>query len=111
MMSSQAAAIGWRGHRYSSTRDYLVRPAAVMREEARRSLRGKRELWKLLAECPTIDATTAEDVVQARLEAPDAFGLVKTRPLSRDHIARAQNAAAAPFLTLTRRPRDAATLG
>jgi hypothetical protein len=42
----QAPPLGWRGHRFSATRDYLVRPAAVMREEARRSLRFKRLLWK-----------------------------------------------------------------
>lgn len=46
MKSSQAPAIGWRGHRYSSTRDYLVRPAKVMREEARQSLRLKRLLHR-----------------------------------------------------------------
>jgi hypothetical protein len=46
MKASQAPAIGWRGHRYSSTRDYLVRPASVMREEAKRSLRLKRKLWR-----------------------------------------------------------------
>jgi hypothetical protein len=45
LKASQAPAIGWRGHRYSSTRDYLVRPASVMREEAKRSLRLKRKLW------------------------------------------------------------------
>ncbi len=38
----QAPPIGWRGHRTSQTRGYLVRPAGVMREEARRSLRLKR---------------------------------------------------------------------
>jgi hypothetical protein len=45
MKQSQAPVIGWRGHRYSATRDYLVRPASVMREEARRSLRIKRALY------------------------------------------------------------------
>lgn len=44
MKPAQAPPIGWRGHRYSSTRDYLVRPAAELREEARRSLRLKRLL-------------------------------------------------------------------
>jgi hypothetical protein len=44
MKSAQAPVLGWRGHRYSSTRDYLVRPAAQMRQEARRSLRLKRLL-------------------------------------------------------------------
>ena len=42
----QAPPIGWRGHRTSQTRGYLVRPAAVMREEARSSLRLKRKLWQ-----------------------------------------------------------------
>ncbi len=42
----QAPPIGWRGHRYSATRDYLVRPASVMRPQARRSLRLKRHLWR-----------------------------------------------------------------
>jgi hypothetical protein len=35
---SQAPPKGWRGHRFSATRGYLVRPAGEMREEARRSL-------------------------------------------------------------------------
>jgi len=46
MKPGQAPPIGWRGHRYSSTRDYLVRPASVMRAEARRSLRLKRLLHR-----------------------------------------------------------------
>lgn len=54
LKSTQAPAIGWRGHRYSSTRDYLVRPAATMRLEARRSLRLKRLLHRGL------DVETAE---------------------------------------------------
>lgn len=46
MKESQAPGLGWRGHRFSCTRGYLVRPAAVMREEARTSLRLKRKLWR-----------------------------------------------------------------
>lgn len=38
----QAPPMGWRGHRTSQTRGYLVRPASVMRQEARASLRDKR---------------------------------------------------------------------
>jgi hypothetical protein len=45
LKAEQAPPIGWRGHRTSQTRGYLVRPAAVMREEARASLRLKRALW------------------------------------------------------------------
>ena len=46
LKAEQAPPIGWRGHRTSQTRGYLVRPASVMREEARESLRRKRLLWK-----------------------------------------------------------------
>ena len=42
----QAPPKGWKGHRFSCTRGYLVRPAAVMREEAKRSLRLKRLIYK-----------------------------------------------------------------
>jgi len=45
----QAPPIGWRGHRTSQTRGYLVRPASVMRAEAKRSLRLKRKLWRGLS--------------------------------------------------------------
>jgi hypothetical protein len=50
MKESQAPGIGWKGHRYSATLDYLVRPASVMREEARGSLRRKRLRFRLAAE-------------------------------------------------------------
>lgn len=43
---AQAPPIGWRGHRISYSRDYLVRPAGQLREEAKSSLRLKRELWR-----------------------------------------------------------------
>src|SRR3954447_11761517 len=46
---AQAPPIGWRGHRVSYSRAYLVRPAAEMREQARRSLRVKRELQRARA--------------------------------------------------------------
>ena len=46
LKESQAPPIGWRGHRTSQTRDYLVRPASVMRDEARKALRLKRLLWR-----------------------------------------------------------------
>ena len=84
MKSAQAPAIGWRGHRYSSTRDYLVRPAAVMREEARRSLRGKREVWKLLSAHPELPADVVEEVVAGRLETAEmaSWGVLRTSRLS-----------------------------
>jgi hypothetical protein len=46
----QAPPVGWRGHRWSYTRGYLVRPAGELREEARASLRYKRELWRAAGE-------------------------------------------------------------
>jgi len=48
MKAEQRPPIGWAGHRTSQTAGYLVRPASVMREEARASLREKRLLWKAL---------------------------------------------------------------
>lgn len=46
LKAEQRPPLGWRGHRTSQTRGYLVRPASVMREEARRALRLKRKLWR-----------------------------------------------------------------
>lgn len=66
LKAEQAPPIGWRGHRTSQTRGYLVRPASVMREEARRALRVKRLLYR------GMDATTAElEVAAAELTAWD----------------------------------------
>jgi len=46
LKNEQAPPLGWRGHRTSQTRGYLVRPAGQMREEARQALRLKRLLWR-----------------------------------------------------------------
>ena len=46
LKAEQSPPIGWRGHRTSQSRGYLVRPASVMREEARQSLRLKRLLHR-----------------------------------------------------------------
>ena len=48
LKAEQAPPIGWKGHRTSQTRGYLVRPAAVMRRQAREALRLKRELWRAI---------------------------------------------------------------
>lgn len=48
LKSEQAPPLGWRGHRTSQTRRYLVRPASVMRLEARDSLRRKRTLHRFI---------------------------------------------------------------
>jgi hypothetical protein len=49
LKAEQRPPIGWRGHRTSQTRGYLVRPASVMRDEARRALRLKRKLYRGLS--------------------------------------------------------------
>ena len=54
LKAEQAPPIGWKGHRTSQTRGYLVRPASVMRQEARRAIRLKRLIYKGL------DADAAE---------------------------------------------------
>jgi hypothetical protein len=59
LKAEQAPPLGWRGHRTSQTRGYLVRPASVMRKEAKRALRVKRLLHRGL------DAATAELEVAA----------------------------------------------
>lgn len=67
LKAEQRPPIGWRGHRTSQTRGYLVRPASVMRKEARRSLTVKRELHKL----EDLDAHERELELQLRLRAID----------------------------------------
>lgn len=44
LKAEQAPPLGWKGHRTSQTRGYFVRPAAIMREEARAARRRKRAL-------------------------------------------------------------------
>jgi hypothetical protein len=71
MKSSQAPAIGWKGHRFSCMRDYLVRPAAMMRVEARRSLALKRAIYRGMdADVAALEVAAAElvewDIVNYR---------------------------------------------
>jgi hypothetical protein len=63
----QAPPIGWRGHRTSQTRGYLVRPASAMRGEARASLRFKRALWRAIQ--------SGADAHDAELLARDAVAI------------------------------------
>ena len=61
LKAEQAPPIGWKGHRTSQTRGYLVRPASVMRQEARRSLKVKRAIWKGIdAEVAALEVAAAE---------------------------------------------------
>ncbi len=71
LKAEQAPPLGWRGHRTSQTRGYLVRPASVMRQEARRSLREKRALWRLREARPTVDAWTLEELVGLEVAATE----------------------------------------
>jgi len=59
----QSPPIGWKGHRTSQTRGYLVRPASVMRQEAKRSLRVKRLIHRGYdAQAAELELTMAESV-------------------------------------------------
>lgn len=63
--SDQAPPTGWRGHRFRTTRGYLDRPMAQAREEARASLRYRRELWRARQE--GIEGEGAELLARMRL--------------------------------------------
>jgi hypothetical protein len=55
LKAEQSPPLGWRGHRTSQTRGYFGRGAAAMREEARRSLREKRLLFRAIDKAAAID--------------------------------------------------------
>lgn len=78
LKAEQAPPIGWRGHRTSQTRGYLVRPAAVMREEARRALRVKRELYRLNQLRNHDGEQLPADIVEGLLEARIADAAAKS---------------------------------
>ncbi len=85
LKKEQSPPLGWKGHRTSQTRNYFVRPASVMREEARTNLRAKRELWKLETAYPDVAADVLDDVLRDRLDhlADESYSLVRTKSLSR----------------------------
>jgi hypothetical protein len=66
LKAEQQPPIGWRGHRTSQTGGYLVRPASVMRQEARAALRTKRLLHRARTLAESADAV---EVVLEQLEA------------------------------------------
>lgn len=66
LKEAQAPPIGWRGHRFSTTRGYLWCPTPQARKVARDSLVDKRELWRALAAGQ--DAEQAEKHVADRRE-------------------------------------------
>ncbi len=71
----QAPPLGWRGHRTSQTKGYLVRPASEMRVEAKRSLRMKRALRR----------GVPGDLLEVELELEDAveWSLIQARRIGR----------------------------
>jgi hypothetical protein len=98
LKAEQAPPIGWKGHRTSQTRGYLVRPASVMREEARQALRLKR----------LFHGGRSLEVAAAELEHADAWRLVGH--VDRDLEADTRDAARRPLqlLALRKGGRDVA---
>jgi hypothetical protein len=100
LKAEQAPPIGWKGHRTSQSRSYLVRPASVMREEARQSLRLKRLLYRGLddetaaLELAAANATTwtmkhvRPAAKLANRSGPVAPLLVAARPVGVGHVPR-----------------------
>jgi hypothetical protein len=95
LKAEQQPPIGWKGHRTSQTRGYLVRPAAVMREEAKRSLRLKRLIWRGLS------ADAAEFELEYR--AGQAWALRHVRPEGQGQSIEGL-AASQPFTSADPRP-------
>jgi hypothetical protein len=63
LKAEQRPPIGWRGHRTSQTRGYLVRPASVMRVEAREAINEKRRLYWARQANPSASAEVLETAV------------------------------------------------
>ena len=84
LKAEQRPPIGWRGHRTSQTLGYLVRPASVMREEARASLREKRLLWRALGRAELVaGGAPTSDLVELMYEQLDAAASASTWQLLR----------------------------
>jgi hypothetical protein len=67
LKAEQAPPIGWKGHRTSQTRGYLVRPASVMRLEARASLRIRNTTRRVQADLPDYGAAEVTEIVDSLL--------------------------------------------
>jgi hypothetical protein len=81
---SQQPPVGWRGHRFRTSRGYLAQPMAAAREEARTQLRFRRELWR--AEQQGLEGEDALVAAQrAAYEAAElGWSLVRLQPLPID---------------------------
>lgn len=66
---SQQPPTGWRGHRFRTTRGYLAQPMALAREQARQTLRYRREVWK--AEQRGLDGEAAHQAAEIALYEAD----------------------------------------
>lgn len=104
LKAEQRPPIGWRGHRTSQTRGYLVRPASAMRDEARASLKTKRRLWRAVGRAEEIAGTTPSadlvEIVYEQLAAADdaaTWELRSSGPGGIDHDRRRAEQARAPF--------------
>jgi hypothetical protein len=105
---------GWRNkHRTSQTLGYLVRPAKVMREEARASLAAKRRLWRAIGKAEQIEHGTPSsalvELVYEQLEAQelaeqDHWELVRLLELGTDVDRQLRESARAPFKLRSPRP-------
>ena len=108
LKAEQAPPLGWRGHRTSQTRGYLVRPASVMRQEARAALSEKRLLHRAFEQVSRIFDTPEPDsdlveVVFEQLDATrrdDSWRMVQLEQLSRDPARLQAEAARRPFRSL-----------
>jgi hypothetical protein len=78
---SQQPPEGWRGHRFLKSRGYFARPLPQLREDARRQLRFRRELWRLTTneELADLPADVLDDAAAIALERREAqtWGLVR----------------------------------
>jgi hypothetical protein len=107
---SQSPPAGWRGHRLLKTRGYLATSTPEAREQARTSLRHKRELWRAIdrglqgeaaeaaaAEALAIAAATSWELVwpsRVTLDADDRAALQLKRRAAAQQRDRAAIAAA-----------------
>jgi hypothetical protein len=87
---SQAPPEGWRGHRFLKSRGYLAVSTPQAREEARRSLRHKREVWRAIGR-----GLQGHDAELAAHEALEAAELRSWRLVQREAPRRSSSTPAA----------------
>lgn len=81
---SQAPPIGWKGHRFKTSKGYLWTSTPEAREAARNGLRLKRELWRAIrAGVPAEDVQGVAEAV-LRAAADTTWRLIQLKPGSSD---------------------------